>query len=414
MFKTARITSNKKTTIKEWASLDKAIAYAKRWSTTGNHVLTEVYDEDMNLVFSTNSVEAVPVEVVEEDYTEQHKTDVAYVEDKKYSVAVDLELSTNDPVKTLATLFKAAMKYAKGKNYRYMENVLRKWYEEMSHTFHVLNNARSGGDYFDNEYMRNTFGLCLTAYETRCNNAQGIFAILLSVTFEKYADLEIADKKEAQEEKVAETNIMSGADAMTLNERLADYGSFALTDAELLSVVTHVKPENFKGVELPLLLSDPELYVKGIGKKKRQLLNVVKELTSRLQAGAIANKVPVNNSTVAAKLLADYQYDTREHFLAILLTVKNTVIKIEEISVGSLSASIVHPREVFFAAIKYHAASVIVAHNHPSGFTSPSREDCQVTKRLVKAGKILDIPVLDHIIVGNGTHFSFKDRCMLE
>lgn len=85
----------------------------------------------------------------------------------------------------------------------------------------------------------------------------------------------------------------------------------------------------------------------------------------------------------------------------------------EEISVGSLSASVVHPREVFKAAAMHSAASIIVAHNHPSGDPNPSREDIAVTKRLVKAGEIMDIAVLDHIIIGGDSFYSFKRAGML-
>ena len=102
----------------------------------------------------------------------------------------------------------------------------------------------------------------------------------------------------------------------------------------------------------------------------------------------------------------------RENFVAMLLNIKNEVVETPTISVGTLSASLVHPREVFKPAIRASAASVILAHNHPSGKVEPSREDREVTVRLAEAAKILGIELLDHVIVGDG-YFSMKEHGML-
>ena len=104
----------------------------------------------------------------------------------------------------------------------------------------------------------------------------------------------------------------------------------------------------------------------------------------------------------------------KEVFKTILLDSKNKILK-ENVTVseGSLTASIVHPREVFKTAIKESAAAVILVHNHPSGDPSPSREDIEITQRLVKSGEIVGIKVLDHIIIGDGRHFSFLDKKMI-
>lgn len=112
----------------------------------------------------------------------------------------------------------------------------------------------------------------------------------------------------------------------------------------------------------------------------------------------------------AAQILGRYlQHADREHFVSLMLDVRNQVIGIHTVSVGSLFAAIVSPREVFKAAILANAAAIIVAHNHPSGDVSPSPEDIQVTKTLKEAGKLLDIEVLDHLIVGgDGAYHSLK------
>lgn len=106
--------------------------------------------------------------------------------------------------------------------------------------------------------------------------------------------------------------------------------------------------------------------------------------------------------------LKDYH---KEHFYIIALNSRNH--SIAEVSVGSLDASVVHPREVFAEAIKNKAASVIFAHNHPSGDSEPSEEDLDLTKRMVEAGKILGIEVIDHVIISNLNSFSFKEKKLI-
>jgi DNA repair protein RadC len=96
----------------------------------------------------------------------------------------------------------------------------------------------------------------------------------------------------------------------------------------------------------------------------------------------------------------------KEHFWSLSLNVKNRLLKMSEVSVGSLNASIVHPRELFKDAVKASAASVVVVHNHPSGDATPSGADIQLTRRLVKAGDVLGIDVLDHVVIGDGGEFS--------
>jgi len=103
----------------------------------------------------------------------------------------------------------------------------------------------------------------------------------------------------------------------------------------------------------------------------------------------------------------------REEFLALLLDTKNVMLGFHVVSVGTLAAVIVHPREVFKPAILANAASILLIHNHPSGDPDPSEEDIAVTKRIKKAGELLDIPVLDHVIIGDGAYFSFADKKML-
>ena len=132
-------------------------------------------------------------------------------------------------------------------------------------------------------------------------------------------------------------------------------------------------------------------------------------------------RVPYYNQQIrsavdASTLLHTYLADVdREHFVIILLNQKNRINGVNTVSIGSLTASIVHPREVFKSAILSNAASIICGHNHPSGDCQPSREDRALTQRLVEAGKLLGISVLDHVIIGDGTgaYFSFADEGLL-
>ena len=114
-------------------------------------------------------------------------------------------------------------------------------------------------------------------------------------------------------------------------------------------------------------------------------------------------------------MLATYLADVdREHFVVLMLDQKNQVLGLHTVSMGSLTASIVHPRETFKAAILANAAAIICGHNHPSGDVQPSSEDRAITHRLAEAGKLLGINVLDHIIIGSaGKYFSFADEGLL-
>ena len=121
-------------------------------------------------------------------------------------------------------------------------------------------------------------------------------------------------------------------------------------------------------------------------------------------------KSPIVKSPEDVYKLVEHLKDCdREQFLTICLSIKNEVLSIETTSIGTLSANLVHPREVFKTAILQNAAGIIVAHNHPSGDPTPSEEDLAITKRLFEASKIMDIALLDHVIIGNGSFKSLKE-----
>jgi DNA repair protein RadC len=125
------------------------------------------------------------------------------------------------------------------------------------------------------------------------------------------------------------------------------------------------------------------------------------------------NAPRVTSSSDVFSWFRDLQDETKEHFLALHLDSKNRVLCIDQVSTGSLNASIVHPREVFKVALLSSAAAVVFVHNHPSGDLELSREDIELTARLNDAGKLLGIRVMDHVVVGENGYVSFADRGLL-
>jgi len=150
--------------------------------------------------------------------------------------------------------------------------------------------------------------------------------------------------------------------------------------------------------------------IPGIGKAKAATMIAAAELGRRI-AGEVSQCVQITNPEDAARLLmADMRYLDREHFKAVMLNTKNQVIGVELISIGSLDSSVAHPREIFKECIKRSAAAVILAHNHPSGDPAPSDEDVMLTTRLINAGSMLGISVLDHIIIGDNCYVSLREH----
>ena len=182
------------------------------------------------------------------------------------------------------------------------------------------------------------------------------------------------------------------------------------SNAELISMLLGVPEFNLKMHELSDIVQAPRS-IEGVGEKKEAKLYALQEVTRRLMAQNSHQRDTIHGPEDAAHILMPkFRYELKEHFSVMLLDTKNYVLAIPTVSIGSLSASIVHPREVFTEILKYPTASVILAHNHPSGDPSPSREDISVTERLIKCGKVMDIPVLDHIIIGDNKYISLKEK----
>ena len=139
-------------------------------------------------------------------------------------------------------------------------------------------------------------------------------------------------------------------------------------------------------------------------------LKMVKEDSKLYEVPVI--KSPAEVYQAAKQLLALHE-EPEEHFCILCLNTKNKIVGVHTISIGSLNASIVHPREVFKAAMLNNASGIICLHNHPSGDPEPSREDIEITRRLVQAGEIMGIEVLDHVIIGEQRYFSMREHCLM-
>ena len=136
-------------------------------------------------------------------------------------------------------------------------------------------------------------------------------------------------------------------------------------------------------------------------------------LSWHVAESAVQEHDPVGSVGRVLPFLSEIRTADREHLVVLVLNARSVVLAVETVSIGTLSASLVHPREVFKAAIMFNGAAIIVAHNHPSGVVDPSSEDKECTRRLKDAGKLLGIPLLDHVIVGSVKHFSFKEGGLL-
>lgn len=211
-------------------------------------------------------------------------------------------------------------------------------------------------------------------------------------------------------------------------EKLLFRGPEVLSNAELLAILLRTGNKNESAVQLATRIISqggglnklPDLSIedlqenKGIGPDKAVTIKAALELGSRLATAPREAQDSITNPRQAAQLfMEELRYKKKEYFKILLLNTKNQLISREEVSVGSLSASIVHPREIFSIPLRKSASSVILFHNHPSGDPSPSQEDLEVTRRLVDAGNIIGIKVRDHIIIGDGSFFSFREKGLI-
>lgn len=213
-------------------------------------------------------------------------------------------------------------------------------------------------------------------------------------------------------------------------EKLLQLGVRSLSDAELIAIILGSGSRDETAVDLARRIlgecnnnlnslsakSHGDLMrFRGVGTAKAVTLVAAMELGRRIQSGELPEKIKIDQSRKA------YQYLDRflgrepyEMFYVLLLDQANQVIGHRQISEGGVSGTVADPRKIFRLALEYRASRIILCHNHPSGNLKPSDTDITLTRKLIQAGKMIDIPVLDHIILGDRNYFSFADEGLME
>ncbi|MDO5403032.1 MAG: DNA repair protein RadC [Eubacteriales bacterium] len=211
-------------------------------------------------------------------------------------------------------------------------------------------------------------------------------------------------------------------------EKCSQYGARALTDAELLAVILRTGTRGCSAIELSEQvlrsadgngalnsLADIEyndlMKLKGIGNVKALQIQCISELSRRIAKQTAYERLDFSNpEAIARYYMEDMRYLDKEHLILSMLDNKCRLIKDTVISIGTVNASLVTPRELFIEALKSQAVSIVILHNHPSGDSSPSRQDIEVTLKIKKAGELIGIYLVDHIIIGDNTYTSLKQE----
>ena len=218
---------------------------------------------------------------------------------------------------------------------------------------------------------------------------------------------------------------------MTIEERPREKmilnGAGSLTDAELLAILIRTGTKQFNAIQLGKAIiekADNIRYlqnitteelesINGIGKTKAVQIKAALELGNRIASYKPAKYKIKNPWDIYKYYMESLRYQYKEIFKVVLLNTKNEIITDVDISMGTLNSSLVHPREVFREAIIRSSNKIILLHNHPSGNAEPSKEDKSVTNRLKECGELIGIEVIDHIIIGDGIYFSFKENMLI-
>ena len=208
-------------------------------------------------------------------------------------------------------------------------------------------------------------------------------------------------------------------------ERLARLGAGALSDAELLAILLRVGTNGANVLQLAYqvlaecggwaglqLLDFNDLCQRhGIGTSKAASIKAALEIGRRLARSGIDERFPIRSpADVATLLMVEMSHLDQEHLRTILLDTKNRVQQINTVYIGSLNSATIRVGEVFKEAVRRNSAGIIVVHNHPSGEATPSIDDIEVTRQLVAAGRLLDIELIDHVIIGRGQYVSLRER----
>ncbi|WP_346042896.1 RadC family protein [Paraclostridium tenue] len=211
-------------------------------------------------------------------------------------------------------------------------------------------------------------------------------------------------------------------------EKMLTKGEKSLSNAELLAIILRTGTKKQSVLELANYIINKDSQgirwlnditiqelceIDGIGISKAAQIKASLELGIRISSAKPIRYKVTNPWDVYKYYMDSLRYLNKEIFKIILLNTKNEIICDIDISVGTLNMSVVHPREVFREAIKRSSNKIILMHNHPSGNVEPSNEDKNVTSRLVKCGELIGIEVIDHIIIGDGLYYSFKENMII-
>lgn len=227
------------------------------------------------------------------------------------------------------------------------------------------------------------------------------------------------------------SNLFMTIQDMALEERPREKmilnGPDSLSDAELLAILIRTGTKQLNAIQLAKAIikkADNIRYlqdltieelesINGIGQTKAVQIKAALELSKRI-ASFKPEKYKIKNPWDIYKYyMESLRYQYKEIFKVVLLNTKNEIIKDMDISIGTLNSSLVHPREVFREAIRRSSNKIILVHNHPSGNAEPSKEDKNITIRLKECGELIGIEVIDHIIIGDGVYFSFKENMLI-
>ena len=212
-------------------------------------------------------------------------------------------------------------------------------------------------------------------------------------------------------------------------EKLLLRGAQNLSDAELVAILLRTGKKGKSVIEIAREIINKEKNlavlatrtvtslkkIDGIGNDKAATLAAAFELSRRIlsQSKSLSNKKITSPQDIAEFFIPILRDELKEKFIVVCLNSSNKISSYETISIGNLNSSVVHPREVFKVAIDNSSANIILIHNHPSGNPEPSNEDIRITKKIVEAGKILDILVFDHLIIAGKTYTSFVEKRLI-
>ena len=213
-------------------------------------------------------------------------------------------------------------------------------------------------------------------------------------------------------ERPREKLVAKGAENLKDSELLAILFRTGKAGKNVIEIASQILAKHSKKRLLQMTYQDL-VKIGGIDSAKATILLAAFELAKRALEVNDTNLPTIVTPKDVVAQLTDLRHNKKEHFIALYLNARNQLVHKETISMGTLNANLVHPREVFEPALEHSAANIMVAHNHPSGDPNPSNADLEITKRLVEAGKIMGIEVVDHVIVTKNSYLAFKEERLI-